>query len=74
MDHLKGRVQLRRGLRVGVQSGVRVGLDERRQARAVDVIGVLVGNQDGGQAGDSLEAVREGTGIKKHARMVELGK
>ena len=74
MHHLEGCVQLRRGLRVGVQGGVRVGLDERRQARGVDVIGVLVGNQDGGQAGDSLEAVREGTGIKEHARVAELGK
>jgi hypothetical protein len=61
-------------LRVGVQRGVRVGVDERWESRGVDVIGVLVGDQDGGQAGDSLEAVGEGTGIKEHAGLIELGK
>ena len=73
MHRLAGLAQLRGGLRVGVQGGVRVGLEERRQARRVDVVGVLVGDQNRGQAGDPLEAVREGAGVKEHLRVVELG-
>ena len=61
---LEGRVQLRRGLRIGVERGIGVALDERRQPRDVDVVRMLVGDEDGGEAGDSLETMREGTGIK----------
>jgi hypothetical protein len=38
------------------------------------VVRVLVCDQDCGQAGDSFESVREGTGIKEQAGVVELGK
>jgi hypothetical protein len=38
------------------------------------MVGMLMGDQDGGQAGDSLEAVREGTGVEEQAGVVELGK
>ena len=60
-------------MRIGVQCGIRVALEERRQSRDVDVVGVLMCDQDGRQAGDSFETVREGAGIKKHTRVVELG-
>ena len=46
-------------LRVGVQSGLRVGIDECRQPLGVGVVWVLMGDQDGRQAGDALETVRE---------------
>ncbi len=42
------RAELSGGLRIGVQYGIRVALEQRRQPRAVYVIGVLMGNQDGG--------------------------
>ena len=60
-------------MRIGIQRGIRVALEQRRQPRDVDVVGVLMGDQDGRQAGDPFETVREGTGIKKHTRVVELG-
>jgi hypothetical protein len=74
MYRLAGLAELCGGLRIGVERGIRVALEQRRQPGDIDVVGVLVGNQDGGQAGDSLETVREATGIKKHACVIELGK
>jgi hypothetical protein len=68
------RAQRGGGLRIGVQRGIGVALEQRRQPRDVDVVRVLVRDQDCGQAGDSLEAVREVTGIKEQAGVVELGK
>ncbi|AGL26269.1 hypothetical protein J113_05540 [Mycobacterium tuberculosis CAS/NITR204] len=67
-----GSAQLRRRLRIGVQLGSRVVLEQGRQPRDVYVIGVLVGDQDRGQTGDSLEAVRESTGIEEQAGLTEL--
>jgi len=73
--HRPARVaQLGGGLRIGVERRIRVALEQRRQPPDVDVVGVLVSDEDGGETGDSLEAVREGTGIKKHTCVVELGK
>ena len=43
-----------------------VALEQRRQPRDVDVVGVLVGDHDRGQAGETLEAVREGTGVESN--------
>jgi hypothetical protein len=74
MYRLAGLAELFGGLRIGVERGIRVALDQRRQPGDIDVVGVLVGDQDGGQAGDSLETVREGTGIKQHACVIELSK
>ena len=74
VHRLPRRAELRCGLRIGIRCGVRVVFEQRRQPRAVDVVGVLVGEEDGGQPRDSLETVREGAGIKKHAGVVELGK
>ncbi|GAB1811315.1 hypothetical protein MUNTM_03520 [Mycobacterium sp. MUNTM1] len=69
-----GRAELRGGLRIGVQRRIPVTLKQCRQPFGVDMVGMLMGDQDGGQAGDSLESVREGTGVKEHAGVVELGK
>jgi hypothetical protein len=74
MYRLAGLAELYGGLRVGVERGIRVALEQRRQPGDIDVVGVLMGDQDGGQAGDSLETVREGTGVEEHARVIELGK
>jgi hypothetical protein len=74
MYRLAGLAELYGGLRIGVKRGIRVALEQRRQPGDIDVVGVLVGNQDGGQPGDSLETVREGTGVKEHACVIELGK
>ncbi len=45
---LARRAELGGGLRVGVESGVRIGVTQRGQALLVDVIGVLVGDHDRG--------------------------
>jgi hypothetical protein len=71
---LAGLAQLFGGLRIGVERGIRVALQQRRQPGDIDVVWVLVGDQDGGQTGDSLETVREATGIKEHACVIKLGK
>ena len=73
VHRLAGLAELCGGLRIGVERGVRVALEQRRQPGDIDVVGVLVGDQDGGQAGDSLETVREGAGIEEHAGLIELG-
>jgi hypothetical protein len=54
------------GLRVGVQRGLRVALDEGGQPRGVGVVGVLMGDQDRRKAGNALEAVRKRSRIKQH--------
>jgi hypothetical protein len=74
VDLAAGRAQLGGGLRVRVERRVRVTLKQCRQPFGVDMVGMLMGDQDGGQAGDSLETVREGTGVKEHAGVVEFGK
>ena len=74
VDLPAGSTQLRGGLRVRVERGIRVTLEQCRQPFGVDMVGMLMGDQDGGQAGDSLEAVREGAGVKEHAGVVEFGK
>ena len=47
VHRLARRAQLGGGLRIGVKRGVRVALEQRRQPRDVDVVGVLMGDQDG---------------------------
>jgi hypothetical protein len=74
MYRLAGLAELYGGLRIGVERGIRVALEQRRQPGDIDVVGVLVGDQDGGQPGDSLETVREAAGVKEHACVIELGK
>ena len=49
--------QLSRGLRVGVQRRLRVGVHQCRQPRGVGVVGMLMGDQDRREPGDALEAV-----------------
>ena len=71
---LAGRAELSGGLRIGVQRGARVALEQRREPCYVDVVRVLVGDQDGGQTSDSLETVCEGPGVKEQACVAELGK
>ncbi len=65
--------ELFRGLRVGVQRRLRVGVDQRGQPLGVGMVGVLVRDQDRRQAGDALEAVREVSGIEQHGFVVQLG-
>src|SRR5258708_2897879 len=79
--------ELRGGLRVGVQDGLWVGIDQCGQPRRVGVVGMLMGDQDRREPGDALETVREvarieqnrgrRTGItlemREYARMAEMG-
>ena len=37
------------------------------------MVGVLMGDQDGRQAGDSLKTVCERTGVKEDASVIEFG-
>jgi hypothetical protein len=57
-------------LRVGVQGGLRVGIDQCREPLRVGVVGMLMGDQDRRQAGDALESVREVPGIEQHRRFL----
>ena len=66
IDGLPRLAELGGGLRIGIQRGVRVGLDQCRQPLGVGVVGMLVGDQDRRQTGDALEAVREGAGVEQH--------
>ena len=61
--------QLCRGLRIGVQLGLRIRLQQGGQPRGVGVVGMLMGDQDRVQAGDALETVREVPGIEQHRRL-----
>ncbi|BCZ22715.1 hypothetical protein MTY59_25700 [Mycobacterium senriense] len=74
VDFATGRAKLGGGLRIGVKRRIRVTLKQCRQPFGVDMVGMLMGDQDGRQAGDSLESVREGTGVEEQAGVVELGK
>ncbi len=58
------------GLRVGVQRGLWVGVQESGQARRVGVVGMLMGDQDGRQVGDALETVGERTRIEQNRGLV----
>src|SRR6185437_17015979 len=71
---LARRGQLLGGLRVGVQRGARIAVEESGQALLVHVVGVLMSDHDRGQAGDALEAVREVARIKQHRGVAEIGK
>ena len=73
MHRLAWRAKLGCGLRVGVQRGPRVAFEQRRQPGSIDMVGVLMGDQDGRQAGDSLETVCERTGIEEDASVIEFG-
>ncbi len=70
---LAPRTELLGGLGIGVQGGIGVAVQQGGQARDVDVVRVLMGNHDRGQAGDALEAVRESAGVKEQAGLPELG-
>ena len=74
VHRLARRGQLLGGLRVGVKRGARIAVQKGGQALRVDVVGVLVGDHDRGQAGDALEAVREVARIEQHRRVAEIGK
>ena len=73
MHGLARRGKLCGGLRVGVERGARVGVQQGGQPFRVHVVGVLMGDHDRGQAGDALEAVREVTGIEQHRGVAEVG-
>ena len=73
MDGLARRGKLCGGLRVGVERGARIGIEEGRQPLLIHVVGVLMGDHDRGQAGDALEAVREVTRIEQHRGVAEVG-
>jgi len=49
--------ELRRGHRIRVQRCVRIAFHQCRKTLEVDVVGVLVGDQNGVESGDALEAV-----------------
>ena len=62
--------ELNRGLRIGIQRGLRVGVDERRQPFDVSMVWMLMGDQDRREAGDALESVREIARIKQDRRVI----
>jgi hypothetical protein len=62
--------ELRRGLRIRVQRGLRIGIDQRRQPLCVGVVGMLMGDQDRRKPGDAFETVREVPRIEQNRRVV----
>ena len=74
MHRLARRTKLGCGLRIGVERGPRVAFEQRRQPGDIDMVGMLVGDQDGRQAGDPLKTVCERTGVKEDASVIEFGK
>ena len=62
--------ELRGGLRVGVQGGLWVGIDQCGQPRRVGVVGMLMGDQDRREPGDALETVREVARIEQNRRVL----
>ena len=65
--------QLLGGLRVGVERGARIAVQQRGQSLLIHVVGVLMGDHDRGQAGDALEAVREISRVEQHRGVAEVG-
>ena len=59
VHRLTRHIELGGGLRVGVERGTRIGVEQRGQPVLVHVVGVLMGDHDCGETGDALEAVRE---------------
>src|SRR5690606_2792535 len=63
---------LRRGLRVREQPRAGVGLGQRVDAGRVDVVGMLMGDRDRVQAGDSFESVGERPRIDRDLLAVQF--
>ena len=59
-------------LRIAVEHGVGIRFGQFGQPRRVGVIGVLMCHEDGVEAGDAFESVREVAGIEEDLRAVQL--
>ena len=64
MHRLARHAQLRGGLRIGVERGAGIAVEQCGQSRLIHVVGVLMGDHDRGKAGDAFKAVREITRIE----------
>ena len=70
LNCLPRSAELGRRLRVGVESGLRVCVDERGQSCGIDVVGMLMGDQDRRQPGDALEPMGEAARVEQHRGFV----